>query len=106
MEIIYDVPRQTHPYSSYKEGTNKNPSYVNVGRTVEMELNSIARHEEATTEEGREEEEARRETHILEVKGSFIKYPLWRILLVTVIGLSFLLSIIATILGAVAVSHQ
>ena len=113
---IYDVPRQPHPYTSYTGTANNSPRYVNVGRTVEMELNSIA-HEETTRlremeererEREREEEAAKRTTSIIErAKGLPLSKCLsWRALLVVMVVLSFLMSSVATILGAVAISYH
>ncbi len=89
-----------------------NPVYVNVGRTVEMELNYIALREETENKRsredgrGREEEERGREVHIAKkVKGSAMRYRPCRVILVIMVVLSFLLSITATVLGAVAVSQ-
>lgn len=146
----YDIPRPAHPYTPYREqeyqesdyvntdrreqaedsdsepdyaeaAAKTNHGYVNVGRTIEKELNYIALREENERQMEREKEErereerdkereaARRDNDAIEKVRSSLKAKCecrpWKAMLLVFVSLTFLLSVAGTILGALAVSR-
>ena len=108
----YDVPRPAQPFISDKDHSisiSTSPTYANVGRTVEMELDYMEVNTGTRTEmeEGSEDrsEEGTVETQ-REKPENKVKFHPWRMMLVITVVLSFLLSLTAAAMAAAAISRQ